>query len=109
MTNVYFVRHAEPDYNVRDDFARPLTKKGKEDAKLVSSYLSDKDIHVVISSPYLRAIDTVKDFAGEVGLDIKIVDDFRERKVGNVWIEDFNSFAKSNGKILITSCRTERV
>jgi len=35
MTNVYFVRHAEPDYNVRDDFARPLTKKGKEDAKLV--------------------------------------------------------------------------
>jgi len=57
-----------------------LTKKGKEDAKLVSSYLSDKDIHVVISSPYLRAIDTVKDFAGEVGLDIKIVDDFRERK-----------------------------
>jgi len=82
MTNVYFVRHAEPDYNVRDDFAR------------LSSYLSDKDIHVVISSPYLRAIDTVKDFAGEVGLDIKIVDDFRERKVGNVWIEDFNSFAK---------------
>jgi len=64
---------------------------------------------VVISSPYLRAIDTVKDFAGEVGLDIKIVDDFRERKVGNVWIEDFNSFAKKQWKILITSCRTERV
>lgn len=94
MTNVYFVRHAEPDFNIHDDITRPLTVKGKIDAKLVSMYLRDKEIHEVLSSPFLRAIDTVKDFADEVGLSIKIMQDFRERKVDSVWIEDFVSFTK---------------
>lgn len=94
MTNVYFVRHAEPDFNIHDDITRPLTVKGKMDAKLVSMYLRDKEIHEVLSSPFLRAIDTVKDFADEVGLSIKIMQDFRERKVDSVWIEDFVSFTK---------------
>ncbi len=94
MTNVYFVRHAEPDFNIHDDIKRPLTEKGKTDAKLVSMYLRDKEIHEVFSSPFLRAIDTVKDFADEVGLSIKIIQDFRERRVDSVWIEDFLSFTK---------------
>lgn len=94
MTNVYFVRHAEPDFNIHDDTKRPLTEKGKTDAKLVSMYLRDKEIHEVLSSPFLRAIDTVKDFADEVGLSIKIIQDFRERRVDSVWIEDFLSFTK---------------
>lgn len=94
MTNVYFVRHAEPDFNIHDDITRPLTVKGKMDAKLVSMYLRDKEIHEVLSSPFLRAIDTVKDFADEVGFSIKIIQDFRERKVDSVWIEDFVSFTR---------------
>jgi 2,3-bisphosphoglycerate-dependent phosphoglycerate mutase len=94
MTNVYFVRHAEPDFNIHDDIIRPLTVKGKMDAKLVSMYLRDKEIHEVLSSPFLRAIDTVKDFADEVGFSIKIIQDFRERKVDSVWIEDFVSFTR---------------
>ena len=94
MTNVYFVRHAEPDFSIHDDLTRPLTAKGKADAKLVTKYFRDKEIHEVLSSPYLRAVDTVKDFADEVGYDIKIIQDFRERKVDSVWIEDFHSFTK---------------
>ena len=45
---------------------RPLTIKGKEDSKLVTDYLRDKDIEIVLSSPYLRAIETVKDFADSI-------------------------------------------
>lgn len=94
MTNVYFVRHAEPDFSIHDDLARPLTEKGKADAKLVAEYLKDKKIDVVLSSPYLRAIDTVKPLVDETGLDIEIIEDFKERKIDNVWIDDFNTFCK---------------
>ncbi|WMJ87044.1 histidine phosphatase family protein [Anaerocolumna sp. MB42-C2] len=94
MTTVYFIRHAEPDFNIHDDLLRPLTKQGHRDAKLVTAYLRDKGIHVVLSSPYLRAIDTVKDFADASGLEVKPIYEFRERKVDSAWIEDFTSFTK---------------
>jgi len=94
MTTIYFVRHAEPDYNNHDDFFRPLTDKGMKDRIKVTNYLLDKKIDVIISSPFIRAVDTVADFAKNVGLSIEIVDDFRERKIDNVWIEDFSGFCK---------------
>lgn len=28
MTRIYFVRHAEPDFNIKDDRTRPFTSKG---------------------------------------------------------------------------------
>ncbi len=94
MTNVYFVRHAEPDYNNHDDLLRPLTDKGMKDRIKVTNYLMDKKIDVILSSPYIRAIDTVADFAKNVGLSIETVSDFRERKIDSSWIEDFNAFSK---------------
>ncbi|BCN31069.1 histidine phosphatase family protein [Anaeromicropila herbilytica] len=94
MTNVYLVRHAEPDYSNHNDKERPLTQKGLEDSKLVTHYLSDKEIDIILSSPYKRATDTVKDFADTLGYPIHIEEGFRERKIDNDWIEDFNSFSK---------------
>lgn len=94
MTTVYFVRHAEPNYNNHDDMSRELSNKGLQDRKLVTKFLLDKHIDVVLSSPYKRAIDTVADFAETVNLEIETVEDFRERRVDNEWIADFNSFCK---------------
>lgn len=93
MTTVYFVRHAQPNYANRNDAQRELSAKGLEDRKLVTEFLKDKGIDVVLSSPYKRAVDTVADFAGTYGLQIKTVDAFRERKVDSVWIEDFTAFS----------------
>lgn len=94
MTTIYFVRHAEPDYSNHDDFFRPLTDKGMKDRIKVTNYLLDKKIDVVLSSPYIRAVDTVADFAKNAGLSIETVNDFRERKIDSGWIEDFNGFCK---------------
>lgn len=94
MTTIYFIRHAEPDYTNHNDRERPLTQKGKEDSKSVTQYLSDKNIDTVLSSPYTRAVETIKDFADTFGLPILIVEDFRERKVDSIWIEDFNKFTE---------------
>ena len=92
MTNIYFVRHAEPNYNNHDDLTRELSPKGMIDRELVTGFLADKQVDVVLSSPYKRAVDTVAHFASLRNLPITAIHDFRERKVDSVWIDDFDAF-----------------
>ena len=94
MTQLYFVRHAQPLYRTHDDASRELSPKGLEDRKLVTAYLLDKGIDVVLSSPYARAADTVRHFADTVRLPIIHMPDFRERVVADAWIDDFDSFCR---------------
>lgn len=94
MKTVYFVRHAQPNYENHVDVLRELTAKGQADTALVTGFLQDKKVGLVLSSPYRRAVDTVSPFAQKQGLAVKLIDGFRERKVGEGWIEDFDSFAK---------------
>ena len=92
MTTIYFVRHAEPNYDNHDDLTRELTTKGLEDAKKVTGFLKDKGIQVAYSSPYKRAIDTIQDFTKAAGLKIHLEPDFRERAVGD-WVENFKEYS----------------
>ena len=94
MTKIYFVRHAEPDYSNHDDRTRELSRKGLIDREFVTEFLSDKQIDIVISSPFKWAVDTIKPFSEKYGFDIEIIEDFRERKVGTYWIKDFSDFSK---------------
>ena len=97
MTTVYFVRHAEPNRSadsIYNDRTYPLSQKGLVDRKLVTSFLQNKNIDVVLSSPYKRAVDTVAEFAEKNELVVEIIEDFRERKIADVWIDDFFVFAK---------------
>lgn len=94
MTQIYFVRHAEPNYANHDDMCRELSPRGRVDCRLVTAFLQDKGIHAVYSSPYLRALDTVRPFAEAMRLPIAHVADFRERKIDTVWIDDFDAFSR---------------
>jgi len=78
MTKVYFIRHAESDFTVSDSRIRPLTEKGRNDCRLVTEYLSDKNIDMVFSSTFKRAVDTLADFAEKNNFEIQTVEDFRE-------------------------------
>ena len=94
MTHIYFVRHAQPNFENHDDFSRELSPKGLADRTLVTDYLQDKGVTAVLSSPYRRAVDTVAPLAEELGLIVVTREDFRERKVGSAWIEDFDGFTR---------------
>ena len=41
MTNVYFVRHAQSNYENHDDLTRELTEKGLQDCKLVTELMKN--------------------------------------------------------------------
>lgn len=94
MTQIYFVRHAEPNYRNHDEVTRELSERGLRDRALVTDFLMDKGIDAVLSSPYLRALDTVRHFADTMRMPITHVYDFRERRVSDSWIDDFDSFCK---------------
>ena len=70
MTKVYFIRHAEPDYNDLDAVNRALTEKGRGDTYHVANFLKDKEISAVLSSPYQRSFDTVATFAHQMGMEV---------------------------------------
>lgn len=93
VTNVYFVRHAQSDTTIKEDMPRPLTDKGFQDTKRVTKALKEFNISRIFSSPYQRAVDTVKDLANSLGQTIILEEDFRERHVGE-WVEDFKGYSR---------------
>lgn len=93
-TTLYFVRHAEPNYNNHDDFSRELTNKGLQDSQELVKFFQQIKIDAFFSSPYKRAIDTIAPLAQEKGKTITTIDDLRERKITDYWIEDFTAYTK---------------
>ena len=92
-TYIYFVRHAQPDFSIKDDLTRPLSEQGLADTKKVTNVLMNRNIIAIYSSPYKRAIDTIKDFADNSGIGIITNNDFCERRVGE-WVEDFRGYSE---------------
>jgi len=80
-TIVYFARHAESPYIAGMDRSKGLSEKGRKDAGRVKDILMNENIEILISSPYERAILTIKDLALELNKEIKLEEDLRERKL----------------------------
>ena len=83
-TRVLLIRHAEsrPDPALPES-EWPLSKTGQLQAQALAQPLGTQGVEVLYSSPYRRAIDTVKPFAQAVGLQICIDASLRERRLTN--------------------------
>ncbi|MGT2809004.1 histidine phosphatase family protein [Streptococcus iniae] len=93
-TTLYFIRHAEPNYNNHDDVSRELTEKGIDSSQKLVSQFSSVVIDKFYSSPYKRSIDTLKPLADSKNKQITIIDELRERKLSEGWIDNFNEVAQ---------------
>ena len=94
MNKVYFIRHAKTDYTEHNDLIRPLTESGIEESIKLIRLMKNKNITRIYSSPYKRSIDTVIKIAEDYNIEIELIEDFRERKITDSWIEDFDTFSK---------------
>jgi 2,3-bisphosphoglycerate-dependent phosphoglycerate mutase len=94
FTKIYFIRHSEADFSIKDDFSRPLSSKGANDSKKLVNFFKNKNIDLMFSSPYKRATDTIKPISEKLNISIETINNFRERKISNGWIKDFSSYAK---------------
>lgn len=75
------VRHAEPFVptpNGPDDFHRGLTELGRTQAEALVELLARDEPAAIVSSPYLRAVQTVEPLARKLGLPITTLPELRE-------------------------------
>lgn len=78
-TFVYMVRHGDSPKE-GEERTRVLTEKGRRDAERVTAILMAEEIDVVVSSPYLRSIQTVEMVAQSIGKEVLIYEDLKERR-----------------------------
>ncbi|MDM5234139.1 histidine phosphatase family protein [Lysinibacillus pakistanensis] len=78
-TFIYMVRHGESPKE-GNERTRGLTKKGTLDAGRVADILKDEKIDVVVSSPYIRSILTVEKITQQIGQEVLVYEDLKERK-----------------------------
>ncbi|VTS12436.1 histidine phosphatase family protein [Streptococcus pseudoporcinus] len=93
-TTLYFIRHAEPNYGNYDDLSRELTENGRVASQALIEVFSSIPIDAFYSSPYKRSIDTILPLANSRAKKIIMMNDLRERKLSDEWIEDFDAVAK---------------
>lgn len=88
LKKIYFVRHCIADGQHKDS---PLTTVGIRQAHLLSVFLTKQNITIdkVISSPYLRAVESIKPFAGVIKKDIQIDERLQERILSNEPVDDW--------------------
>ena len=92
-TFIYFVRHAESIFIEGKERVRGLSDKGMEDAISIRDRLVTEEIDCYISSPYERAIATIRPLAETTKTEIAIDEDVRERSIG-----DFSPYSFEDAK-----------
>jgi uncharacterized phosphatase len=85
-TTILLVRHGETDWNaarrVQGQTDRPLTERGRRQARALADALEDETFDAVYSSDLSRARDTAKAIAARRGLDVKLHPGLREKDFG---------------------------
>jgi 8-oxo-dGTP diphosphatase len=78
---IYIVRHAKAGSRRQwkgDDELRPLSKRGHAQARAIAKWLAAREITHVVTSPYVRCVETVTPLAKKVGVDVEISDALAE-------------------------------
>lgn len=88
MKKLYLIRHCSADGQHKDS---PLTNEGIRQAHLLSVFLKDKNIDAdrIISSPYLRAIESIKPYAENNNMEVSVDDRLKERILSEDPIDDW--------------------
>jgi broad specificity phosphatase PhoE len=80
---IYLVRHGETTGDVEDryggDYDDHLTDKGREQARALAEKLKYSGIEILFCSPKIRARETAEIVAREIGCEVNVVDEVRER------------------------------
>lgn len=89
LTTLYFVRHADSAFVPNRERERGLTEQGERDAGRIVDLLGKEPLDHFVSSPYERAIATIRSLAALHKQEIQIVEELREREIGVITGVDF--------------------
>jgi 2,3-bisphosphoglycerate-dependent phosphoglycerate mutase len=86
MRHIYLIRHCKANGQEPDAH---LTEEGCQQAKKLSVFFADKKIDLIISSPYIRAIETIRPLAESIGMEIILDDRLKERLLSSNDLADW--------------------
>lgn len=96
---IYVVRHAKAGDRAEwkgDDRLRPLTKSGRRQAEALAAWLTKEPIDAILSSPYVRCIQTLEPLAEERKLPIAPSEDLQEGSGGESILRIVQEFKGRN-------------
>jgi len=76
VKRLYIVRHCSAAGQAPD---APLTSEGKAQAQRLADFLKDKEIEFIITSPYVRAINSIEPLAERLTIEIQVDSRLSER------------------------------
>lgn len=79
MTQLYFVRHAQPDYRTGDNSTFPLSDEGRQDRLQAAKVLQAIRFDAAVSSPYRRSLETIQPIIEQQHLPLTTDIRLRER------------------------------
>ncbi len=80
MKQIYWVRHCKAEGQSPE---APLTELGRQQADALADFLCECGIRYMVSSPFVRARDSVVPLASQLGLPIVIDNRLSERNLGD--------------------------
>ena len=98
MTTVHLIRHAKAKNRLaweEPDHLRPLTKRGRREAEAIAARLQAEPPARLVSSPYLRCVQTLEPTAVGLELPIETTDVLAEGAGGDAAAKLLLSLARS--------------
>jgi 2,3-bisphosphoglycerate-dependent phosphoglycerate mutase len=83
---LYIVRHCEP---AGQEPSAPLTERGKGQAETLCAFLARFDVERIVSSPFVRAIESVQPLSARLGIGVETDPRLVERTLSTVPIPDW--------------------
>ena len=103
---LYLVRHADAGDRgawTGDDFERPLDDHGQMQAEAIGAALADRPVRRILSSPYVRCMDTVVPLGRALGLPVEASDELAEGAYVGDALDLLGSLAKAEGDSVLCS------
>ena len=105
MSTVHLIRHAKAksrDLWEAPDHLRPLTKRGRREAVAIAERLADEPVARLVSSPFVRCLQTLEPLAVALELPIETTDILAEGAGGERATELLLSLAASGSLAVCT-------
>jgi phosphohistidine phosphatase len=100
MKNLILIRHAKASWDNPnpDDFERPITPQGQEDAHAMGTELKKLKIHpdLIVASPAKRTMETAEIIANELGYPVSNIK--TDKQIYSGGVEDMVELIKATDK-----------
>ncbi|MGD6780267.1 histidine phosphatase family protein [Sutcliffiella horikoshii] len=84
--NIYIVRHCEAEGQPAES---RLTEKGNEQAQELAGIFSNTPINRIVTSPFMRAIQSIEPLSKETNIKIEVDDRLAERTLSSIDLPDW--------------------